>query len=480
MLLAIAAAVVLLPAIGTGWYGDDAMYSYLPAAIGTGRVTLAGAAYASYTAWLASDGRWHPGLVIDTYLTFALFHDRIAYKIFLIGISLLALAAGADFFRRIWGRTFAALAMLGTIACFQIRGYHDPFLAYNGLIQIFAILTFVSLSCFASFARTRKTREIAAAVVCYFLACSVYEIGYVCAPLYFVAALACGKSPKSSAISSLPFAAIGTALLCGAAVLRLGAHVDPSSLYAIHPDALAYVRALTDQITAALPLTYLLLNPSKIFTPFYNGFNIPYRPLVFVIAAACAYLAVPDSRPAPDERKRRCALAMGLLLIVLPALELPALLKYQHELEPGLGYLPVFLEYFGTGSLFATLVLSLRPARAVRFAVTAAFALAAMLNFGANAKLESVLRVPFLTSRESFERAAAGGLLDAVDRSHKLAIVPAYPWVCDDGTCIDDIRTSDMITRLAKRPIAVVPPSVADAVATYDETADRWSVTAKR
>ncbi len=52
---------------------------------------------------------------------------------------------------------------------------------------------------------------------------------------------------------------------------------------------------------------------------------------------------------------------MGILLIVLPAIEIPALLKYQQELKPGLGYLPVFFEYFGTGMLFATLVLSLRP-----------------------------------------------------------------------------------------------------------------------
>ncbi len=120
--------------------------------------------------------------------------------------------------------------------------------------HIFAILTFVSLSCFASFVETRRTRHLVAAVVYYFLACSVHEIGYVLVPLYFIEAIGRGRPLRTSVAATLPFAAIGAAMLATAAGLRLRVHGRFGEL-AMHPDAVAYVFALTDQITAALPLT---------------------------------------------------------------------------------------------------------------------------------------------------------------------------------------------------------------------------------
>jgi len=474
-LLCAAAVCVLYPTLGTGWFGDDAYYSNLPAAVATGRLTVAGAALDSYHGWLNSAGRWHPGLVAETFATFWIFRDRVAYKILLIVLSLLALLAGGNFFAKMWGRPFAIAAILWTIACFQLRGYHDPFLAYNGIVQSVAILSFVSLAAFVSYAESGRKRTLLLCVLAYVAACTVYEIAYLFAPLYVIAAWN-KKSFRDSVLLALPIASIGVAFLTVSAYLRVRAHVDPASPYALRFDVPAYAAALVDQTTAALPLSYLVLNPSKIFLPPWHGFGIHYSIVVFVAAAFCALAALPNERlvlPSPNKKK---ATALGALLVILPALEIPALVKYQNELHLGLGYLPVFLEYFGVGLLVAVCLSTLTFDRTQRMAAIALFAIVLTLSSGADRKLAEILAQPYLISRESFQRALAGGMLNAVPSGSTLAITPGLPWVCPDGACIDNMQTSDAILAISARIVVVRPPATAVFVAAYDATTDRWSL----
>ena len=474
-LLCVAAVCVLYPTLATGWFGDDAYYSNLPAAVATGRLTLLGAALNSYEGWLHSAGRWHPGLVAETFATFWLFRDRVAYKTLLIVLSLLALFAGGDFFARMWGRRFAIVAMLWTIACFQLRGYHDPILAYNGIVQSVAVLVFVSLSTFVSYARSGRKRLLIACIASYVAACTVYEIAYVFAPLYVVAAWNTTRLRRALVLAA-PMIAIGIAFLAVAAILRVQAHVDPASPYAVRPDTAAYLSGLLDQTTAALPLSYLVLNPSKIFLPPWHGFGIHYGIVAFALAALCAFVALPNERLVLSSSAKKTATLLGVLLVVLPAIEIPALVKYQNELHLGLGYLPVFVEYFGVGLLAAVGTARLAFDRSQRAIAIVAFAAIVTLSSGADRKLAEILAQPYLTSRESFQRAIAAGMLRSVPSGSTLAITPDLPWVCPDGACIDDMRTSDAILAESSKIVIIRSPATAAFVAAYDPATDRWSV----
>ena len=469
------AVAILFASLRTGWFGDDASYANLRYAVATGRVTILGAARASYDTWLTTNGRWYPGLVAEKYAAFGIFEDRFAYKAFLIAMTLAALAAAWLLLSELANSRFASLSILGTIACFQIRGYHDPFIAYNGMIQAVAICAFVSLSAFLRYVESGKQTALIASIAWYVVACATYEVAYLFAPLYFTVALA-RRDARRSLGATLPFAAIGFAFVALAVVLRARAGVDPASPYAIHPDAAAYGSALVDQVTAALPLSYLILNPSKIFLPFWLGFGIRPDPLAFVVAAACAFAVMhraPIERLAP---KLRGAMAgLGLSLVVLPALELPLLLKYQTELKPGLGYLPVLIEYFGIGILIALVARAAADSPRGRSALIVAFGIVAALSGGANEKLADILEVPYLASRDGFERALAHGLLATVPDGATLAIVPQFPWVCDDGRCIDDLNTSDVVAGLAHKRVRIVEPSAAAYVASRAAGSGTWS-----
>ncbi len=233
---------------------------------------------------------------------------------------------------------------------------------------------------------------------------------------------------------------------------------------------------LVDQTTAALPLSYLVLNPSKIFLPPWHGFGIHYGILIFALAALCAFVALPKERLVLSATAKKKATTLGVLLVILPALEIPALVKYQNELQLGLGYLPVFLEYFGVGILVAVGLTSLTFDRPQRVGAIALFAIVVTLSSGANRKLAEILAPPYLTSRESFQRAVAAGMLDAIPSGSTLAITPDLPWVCTDGTCIDDMQTSDAILAISSKTVVVRTPETAAFVAAYDATTDRWSL----
>lgn len=473
LLLALTTVMVLLVAVRTGWFADDASYANLSFAIDTGRISLQSAAWASYSNWLATNGRWYPGLVVEKYAVFSIFQDRLAYKIFLVAISLVALITVWLFIRKLASEEFAFTSILGTIACFQIRGYHDPFIAYNGMIQIVTIFLFTSLAEFLTYAESGKRRHLIASLSLYVLACSTYEIAYIWAPLFALAALS-RRNLRQSMVLKLPIAAIGFAFVAGSFILRANARIDPGSLYSTRLDLGAYVAALCDQITAALPLSYLIFNPSKIFLPAWHGFGIPLNPITFGIAAACAFVVIPTSA-VPGRRQSWWVLAgLGILLVLLPSIEIPLLLKYQEELKPGLGYLPVFIEYIGVGILIALIIVRTPTSRVARWASILIFAGITSLSAGANEKLADILETPYLTSRVSFQQALSHGLLASVPSGATLAITPAFPWVCNDGACIDGLNTSDVVARLAHKNIKIVSHGQSDFVASLEHGSNQW------
>jgi len=475
LLLASITVAVLLPSLRTGWFADDASYANLPFAIDTGRVSLESAAFASYSNWLDTNGRWYPGLVVEKYAVFSIFQDRLAYKMFLVAISLVALVTTWFFVKKLASEEFAFISILGMIACFQIRGYHDPFLAYNGMIQVVAILLFLSLAQFVTYAESAKRRYLVTSISLYVLACSTYEIAYIWAPLFALAAHS-RKDFRQSIVLTFPIAAIGSAFVAASFILRANARIDPSSLYSTRVDIGAYVAALCDQVTAALPLSYLILNPSKIFLPAWHGFGISLNPIIFGIAAACAFVVIPRSTVPGRPQSRWVLAGLGILLVFLPSTEIPLLLKYQEELKPGLGYLPVFVEYSGVGILIALVIVRGATTRTARWASILMFSAITSLSAGANEKLADILEMPYLTSRVSFQQALSHGLLASVPSGATLAITPTFPWVCNDGSCIDGLDTSDVIARLAHRNVKIVSLGQSDFVASLDRTSNQWTL----
>ncbi len=474
--IACIAAWIVAPSVWSGWYGDDAFYSGLPGAIASGRTTLWGAIAHSYDAWLTADGRWYPGLVVEKYAVFALFTERLWYKLFLVAITLVALETARRFFAGWWGAPIANAAALIACVCFEERGYHDPFLAYNGIMQAIAIVTFASLAFVRRALANDDRLAYVTSLAAYALAAASYEVTYL---FSFFHLLVTDRAKRRRA--AVPFIGISAACIALSLVLHTGAHLSAANPYAFRADPAAYARAFFDQLSGALPLSYVIANPQQLFPAMWLFFDpaqhlpIPLglSALIFVVAVASFH------RLRTPSRADRSLALFGCGLLVIPSLVIPLAAKYQDELRPGLAYLPVFFEELGIGLLASAVLATIVRRRGGSVAVVFFGALVSVI--GTFTETANVLTVgaidhDFLIPRVSFERSLGAGLLGRLPAGAQVGFDPAMPWACVDAQCPDGIGTSDVIFRFAGKRVSVVDERAASALFAYDSSTDRWTL----
>ena len=144
--------------------------------------------------------------MLEKYAAFEILQDRTLYKLAIIASSLAALEVARRCIKELWGDELAIVAASLAVVAFQVRGYHDPFLAYSGMIQTVSICTLCSLIAFARYLRTRTFGLFATSIALYFISCTIYEVAHLFAPLYLMAA--CSRVTfRATARLCLPFAA---------------------------------------------------------------------------------------------------------------------------------------------------------------------------------------------------------------------------------------------------------------------------------
>lgn len=481
-ILALGFAVVA-PSLWSGWTGDDAFYSALRGMLRIEHESLWQAMRHAFLLWFHANGRFYPLHILETYLVFYVFTNLVAYKAFLIAMTLVTI----ELFRRCVagyaGRNFGNLCALAVVPLLAERGYHDSILAYNAMPQVVAILMLAS---FASFrAALAPGGRLALPAALYALAALTYEDAYALCLLYPVVALAAGKPARAAIRIAAPFVAVAAALTAFSLWMRHLAHVPAGSLYASSLEPAAVVRTAAYQISSAFPLSYWIFDPSRIFSrsnvaDFLR--NTPVSPVTLVAAAAVAAAAL---RPRIGEKVRTGgAAAVGAALMVLPALPIAVALKYQRELALGLGYLPVFFQAFGTALLGgAGIVAALRRFRspAVRTALVVLIACCITVTQAANVRLVRE-GAASRAARAALERQLSAGLVASVRDGSAIAVAPGFDWIDYDDDGPDGISTRGMFASYANRVIRLVPPSdpAATALLRYDAEGRRWVLVPRR
>lgn len=468
--IAIGAFALLSPGLGTGWFGDDAVFSTIPGQLA--RVTFWDLVRVFYFSG-RSDGVSRPGLDLVTVATFALFTDRFAYKLYLLGLTLVALEVARRCYARWWGTPFANAAALCTALCFQIRFYHDPLIAYNGVQQLVAICIFGSILLFSRWLETGQGKFLITSIATYVLAASCYETVYLLCILHLIVAW-WRRSFAIALRKAAPFIAIGAALCAIELATLWSVHVAGTERYAVSFSGVSYLRTLFDQLTAALPLVYLLSEahnqrwPTGLFVDLNSGLGTVLL-LVWFVGLTLMVWKVINERVTLEAKE---TIPFGLALWFLPALLIALPAKYQHQLHFGLGYLPVFLEYFGAGIVAATILAKalVTPARLAALAfVVAAFPIVALATLASN-RAVAIEATPYLTSRDAFVAALNHGLLSGVGPCTTVGIVAQLPWVVQGGA-----TSSDLIYQVTKKRLTVVPePGPAAVVVRFDARREQW------
>lgn len=474
--------IVIAPALQTGWYADDAFYWALPGTLAARHESLFAAMYHAIDLWLVGNARFYPGLVVEKYLVFATFTNLLAYKALLVASTLVTI----ELFRRCVARygnlATGNLAALAVCAILQERAYHDAILAYNAMPQFVAIAVLVSLLAFADVLDRSRLGARALAIGCFVLAAITYEEVYAFGLLYLALAKERGRTWIPALRASSPFLGISALLILVAAALHV---VFPAlSLYALRFAPLPVLRTGLEQIVAAFPLVYWAADPNGIFGRVnLDDFlrNAPLDPLVGATFVVAAWLALRQVR---DERIRLAPLrAIGALVVVLPALPVAILTKYQHELRLGWGYLPVFVEYFGVALLLAAgmlALLRLRARRTATFICALAFGLVAAMTQATNVHVAQAL-APERDAQLALQQALQHGLLRGIPDGASLTLQPPVSWIAYDGAGPDGISSSGLFYAYARARVRILPPSPdTDVILTYDSTTHTWRASIAR
>jgi hypothetical protein len=448
---------------------DDAFYSALTGVLGADRITLWQAMGHSFAVWFFGNGRFYPGLILEKYAVFDLFTNLVAYKVLLTAATLAALEMFRRCVRAYTTPAFAALCALAAAALFLIHGYQDALIAYNAMPQLVAIALFGSFIAFRAMLVGRGRSMSVVSIALYAVAALTYEDAYLLCAIYPFLARPLTGSWRGAFRVSAPYVALAAALAVFELILHGRAKLPPDALYAVNADPVLFLKTVVYQITAALPFAYWLADPLR---------SLPIFAIdVFVGFAVIGWFAL---RAAERSSPKRLPLWTGILSAVLPAVPVAVLVKYQHELRLGIGYLPVFLQTFGVALLLGSAGTAAARSRFGNGARVIAALLFGALGAGAYASNVQLVRAqePARVARAAFERDLANGLLKRVSVGATITIPKTFDWIDYDGSGPDGISTRGLLYEYAgKRGDLEAPGDLRGHYALeYSNASRSWSL----
>lgn len=356
------AALGLAPALGAGYWAEDIYYSAM----------IPANPILHDSTWLAetSDqvrhsllvGRFYPITPVITAAAFALFRSVVAYKAYIVGMTLVDVVLFYALVRRLTGRKgFALLAGMMAVGLFQFRLSVDPILGYYGQIQWVIAAFLLSLIWLRRHLAGGRPAWLGASAGAYLLCTLAYEMTYTLAAIPLFLILRARPGRRAGLAMAAPFVA-SAGFSAGMTILVRRLH--PSDNY-VHTTDLDPVRALGSflcQVSAGLPLSYYLADPLRLFG---RGRGLAawvdwlLQPGVIAVAGLGlavtfrtlrkARRAATDLGPVDD----RTLVGLGLLLATCPAV-LTAISPYHRSyLGPGVGWIGVMVQYYGVALLLA-------------------------------------------------------------------------------------------------------------------------------
>lgn len=395
--------------------------------------------------------------VLSAYYYFLFYIPNVAvYKALII-----ALVLGCQLVARIvltfftGSRSFGQFTMLLIPLLIQLRAYQDPVSGFYGLMQVLLITILLMAYFFMRYLRSGQKRNLILSLLAYMVGCMIYEVVFPFGLLIPLLCLAEGVSLKGSVRETLPFLLICMILLGAILILRM--NLPTAEVYEgvrFEWQLSAILRTYGIQLLAALPLSYYTfthqLSAMEQVALTDGFFHQSSGEIIRGIEAADFLLMLPlifsavfilrrwraEIRTGYNSRLRS-ALVLGLCLFLLPAVTIAFSTRYQGQLVPGLGYLPVFISLFGVAVLLALPVgflLRQRKAAPQGF-LLALIAVVFLVTTQHNRLVTAWMDRVFYYPRQIGEQSLESGLFDFLpDNAAVISMNPSwYMWEANWG-----------------------------------------------
>ena len=452
-------ALFLSPALGTGYYAEDLIHSMTPGIARVEGLSILGQ-LVSALRYNIETGRFYPVTNLLHVGVHALARDVLTYKTILLAGTVFDMLLFYLLVRRLTEKSgFACLAACLTVSLVQFRIHPDPVLGYYLQIQLVTAGLFASLHALLFYLEGRGKVWLAASAASYLLIAMTYEITYPFFATHLLLIWRGRQGGKARLAAALPI--LGVVFACGLStlVVRLLSKNQNHYVHKLDFDAAAYLTAIWHQVSAALPMAYLLGDSHSVFHHLkgvadYGRWALQPMAIVVALAAlgfAFRALRKPGNRDGCPADWSLVTLGLGLLLVLLPTVLIASSPFHQTQFRFGVGWVPVLIECYGMGLVLATLLwwmISLRPLGG-SFApwkcagVAVLIAAVTGLTYRANEEVAACLNAPWGTpdyreralshsgqwdqQRRLLESALRSGLMKGVPRYSVVLLANQYP-----------------------------------------------------
>lgn len=328
----------------------------------------------------------------------------------------------------------ARLGMLLIPLMLQTRVYQDPVSGFYSLMQV---LTAELLLCALFLHRWLKQGKRS----CFWLSLAAFAVGLltyeVCFPFLAMICLLIWAQRKNflrAVRDSLLFVGLTVLMLAGVYLVRsIFFRVEyPGVAFSLDPARVA--RAALTQLAAGLPLSFYSAGyPAAVMGHSYpTATFMNYDFLSFLKAIQFSDILILlgfifiskkiSSHSTPQSTSddphssffihNSSLFILALSFAVLPMITVAISERYQGQLMPGLGYLPVYIQYYGIAVLILCLVLAVRPSVGKQALCLSAFSVILLLDLQNNRAVTEIMNRSFYEPRNAGEAALHGGILD--------------------------------------------------------------------
>ncbi len=326
-----------------------------------------------------------------------------------------------------FSRNEARLGMLLIPLMLQTRVYQDPVSGFYGLMQVLTAEMLLCAHFLSCWLRSGKKSMLALSLLSFGIGLMTYE---VCFPFLIMICLLIWAQRRSflrAVRDSLPFAVLVIVLI--AAVIFVRDKYVTKAAYAgvafsLEPSLI--LRAFIRQVTAGLPLNfysagYMAAVLDKTW-PAASFMNYDLRSVLSAVelsdlmilagALACLFLICGSGKD--KMRIQLTPVILGFSFALLPAVTVALSQRYQGQLMKGLGYLPVYIQYYGVVILVLLIFRTVKRSVSARALCLGAFFVILLLNLQNNRAVTGIMNQSFYYPRNAGEAALHGGILDFI------------------------------------------------------------------
>lgn len=355
--------LVLSPVLESGFINDDALTSLTPGILLEEHTNIISHSLSQISGWLLGEGRLFPLAFFYMNSIFLLYPGTIVYKLFLILMILINSILFYYLIRLISESDILAIFSFLILPVFlKVTGSQNSILSYNALIQLTFILFLLSLIALIYYLKTKGRWWLLASLFLYGICLLTYEISY---PFFLISILiifSVGKerqwkeNVKLAAYFSLgPVICIVSAKLLRSYFFGFPFLSGSTGIYSVNPDIRLFIVSLAKEISGTIPLSYVLLDPHKIFGADFTVITSETLPTLLFVGVGTFFLFFKISEIMLDQMKkevlvfsnRLTLLLLGIGFTILPLVPISITFRHQEESRWGYYYLPGYISSFG-------------------------------------------------------------------------------------------------------------------------------------